>query len=242
MHQRYSYYLRTAYEPYREQSEQAIQGSAGITQHLARTETKARETARARHCGGRPRGTSVQQGIPNLQSAWRDGRAPSFHLAVMRAAARPARLVHRRLGKLKLRRAERPPTPAPMSSTCRWTPRRGESSPLQRAGAGARARKREHRLMDWAWRHIERVQCSVGLRRPMTRRHSPTSRVRCSVVIRSKSASRIAGSRVSKSQGSERRHPSCATPAPGETRASHSSRAPSSSTKAPSNFKAVISS
>jgi hypothetical protein len=50
MHQIYSEYLRTAFEQYREQSEQVVQRSASMAQQLAeRTEDKAREAARARH-------------------------------------------------------------------------------------------------------------------------------------------------------------------------------------------------
>jgi hypothetical protein len=47
MHQIYSQYLRTAFEQYREQSEQVVQRGAGMAQHLA--EATEREVATTRH-------------------------------------------------------------------------------------------------------------------------------------------------------------------------------------------------
>ena len=47
MHQVYAQYLRTAFEQYREQSEQVVQRSASIAQHL--TEATEREAATTRH-------------------------------------------------------------------------------------------------------------------------------------------------------------------------------------------------
>jgi hypothetical protein len=50
MYQIYSLYLRTAFEQYREHSEQVVQRGASMAQHLAETtEAKAREAARTRH-------------------------------------------------------------------------------------------------------------------------------------------------------------------------------------------------
>jgi hypothetical protein len=47
MHQVYAHYLRTAFEQYREQSEQVVQRSASMAQHLA--EATEREAATTRH-------------------------------------------------------------------------------------------------------------------------------------------------------------------------------------------------
>jgi hypothetical protein len=47
MHQVYAQYLRTAFEQYREQSEQVVQRSASMAQHL--TEATEREVAITRH-------------------------------------------------------------------------------------------------------------------------------------------------------------------------------------------------